>query len=55
MNAIWINRMYKYKQINVCFSSAEKIMNMKNERREVMLGKYGILLPHIRLVNYRNT
>lgn len=51
VNAIWISRMSDYKQTENCFSSAQVIMNIKNMRREVMLDKHGILLPHIRIIN----
>ncbi|HLD70513.1 MAG TPA: CRISPR-associated endonuclease Cas1 [Negativicutes bacterium] len=54
MNAIWITRISAYKQTENCFVSAEKIMNIKNQRRELMLKKYGVLLPHIRLADYHN-
>ena len=54
MNAIWITHISAYKQTGNCFASAEKIMNIKNRRRELMLKKYGMLLPHIRLADYHD-
>ncbi|OGZ74101.1 MAG: CRISPR-associated endonuclease Cas1 [Candidatus Staskawiczbacteria bacterium RIFCSPLOWO2_01_FULL_38_12b] len=38
-----------------CFASAEKVLNLKNQRRELMLKKYGALLSHIRLKNYHTS
>src|SRR3989338_10195470 len=51
-NAIWITHISAYKQTENCFASAEQIMNIKNQRRELMLKKYGLLLPHVRFANY---
>ncbi len=51
MNAIWITRISNYKNTKNCFISAEKIMNLKNQRRELLMKKYSVLVPHIRLTN----
>src|SRR3989344_883136 len=54
MNAIWITHIANYKKTEDCLASAQIILNIKNQRRELMLKNYDVLLPHIRLVNYRS-
>ena len=54
MNAIWLTHISAYQKTENSFISAEKIMNIKNQRRELLMQKYGVLLPKMRLANYRN-
>src|SRR5436309_2800812 len=52
MNALWLTRISTYQKTGNCFLSVEKIMNLKNQRRESLMQQYGVLLPHMRLVNH---
>jgi len=52
MNAIWLTHIANYKNTKTCFASVEQILNIKNQRREILLKKYGKLIPKIRLTGY---
>ena len=54
MNAIWLTHISNYQKTAHAFASAEKIMNVKNQRRELLMQRYGTLLPKIRLADYHN-
>jgi CRISPR-associated endonuclease Cas1 len=54
MNAIWITNVSKYKNLPVCLESAQAVLNVKNQRRELLLKKYGLFMPKIRLTGYHD-
>jgi CRISPR-associated endonuclease Cas1 len=41
MNALWINRIYEYKNTPLCLETAKKIIYIKTEREKILLRKYG--------------
>jgi|SRR3989344_2518730 len=55
VNAIWLTHISAYQKTENCFASAEKIMNLKNQRRELLMQKYEVLLSHVRLENYHTS
>lgn len=48
-NALWLTHISVYRQNPYCLVSAEQIMNIKNRRRELLLSRYAVPLPHMRL------